>query len=59
MPGSATKQERTGRPTSERIGMFCRFGLVLESRPVAAVTWLKVVWMRPVSESTSSGSESR
>ena len=38
--------------------MFCRFGFVLESRPVAAVTWLKVVWMRPFS-STSVGSESR
>ena len=47
MPGSATKQPRIGRPRSERIGMFCRFGLVLESRPVAARTWLKVVWIRP------------
>ena len=27
--------------------MFCRFGLVLDSRPVAARTWLKVVWIRP------------
>ena len=26
--------------------MFCRFGLVLESRPVVVATWLKVVWMR-------------
>ena len=35
--------------------MFCRFGLVLESRPVAAVVWLKVVWMRPVAGSIRSG----
>ena len=48
MPGSATKQPRIGRPSSERIGMFCRLGLVDESRPVAARTWLKVVWIRPV-----------
>ena len=47
MPSSATKQLRTGRPISERIGMFCRFGLTLESRPVAAATWLNVVWIRP------------
>ena len=39
--------------------MFWRFGLVLESRPVVVATWLKVVWMRPVSASISSGSESR
>ena len=51
MPRSATKQPRTGRPISERIGMFCRFGLMLESRPVAVRTWLKVVWIRPVSGS--------
>ena len=35
------------RPSSVRIGMFCRLGSVLESRPVAAMVWLKVVWMRP------------
>ena len=28
--------------------MFCRFGLVLESRPVVGAAWLKVVWTRPV-----------
>ena len=28
--------------------MFCRFGLVLERRPVVVAAWLKVVWMRPV-----------
>ena len=38
--------------------MFCRFGFVLESRPVAAVTWLKVVCRREFS-STSVGNESR
>ena len=35
--------------------MFWRFGLVLDRRPVAAATWLKVVWMRPVSGSISVG----
>ena len=48
-----------GRPISERIGMFWRFGLVLESRPVVVATWLKVVWMRPVSGSIRPGSASR
>ena len=37
------------RPSSVRIGMFCRFGSVEESRPVAAMVWLNVVWMRPSS----------
>ena len=41
-------------PSSVRTGMFCRFGLVEESRPVAATAWLKRVWMRP-SAPTSSG----
>ena len=35
------------RPSSVRTGMFCRFGSVDDSRPVAAMVWLKVVWMRP------------
>jgi hypothetical protein len=39
--------------------MFCRFGLVLERRPVVVEAWWKVVWIRPVSESISSGSVSR
>ena len=56
---SATKQARIGRPISVRIGMFWRFGLVLESRPVAVAVWLKVVWTRPVSGSIRSGRESR
>ena len=58
-PRGATKQERIGRPTSVRIGMFCRFGLALESRPVAVAVWLKVVWSRPLSGWISSGSASR
>ena len=32
---------------------------MLERRPVAVAVWLKVVWMRPVSGSISSGSASR
>ena len=39
-PRGATKQERIGRPTSERIGMFWRFGFVLDNRPVVVATWL-------------------
>ena len=27
--------------------MFCRLGSVLDSRPVAAISWLNVVWIRP------------
>jgi hypothetical protein len=34
-PSSATKQARISRPCSVRIGMFWRFGSVLDSRPVA------------------------
>ena len=37
--------------------MFCRFGSVDERRPVAAIVWLNVVWMRPAS-SISGSSES-
>ena len=29
--------------------MFCRFGSVEDSRPVAAIIWLYVVWIRPSS----------
>ena len=32
-----------------RTGMFCRFGSLDDSRPVAATAWLYDVWMRPVS----------
>ena len=45
------------RPASVRIGMFCRFGSVEDSRPVAAIVWLKVVWIRP-SEPTAASSPS-
>ena len=31
------------------MGMFCRFGSVEDSRPVAATVWLNVVWIRPFS----------
>ena len=38
--------------------MFCTFGCVAESRPVAAPSWLKVGWMRPLRGFTSGGSAS-
>ena len=44
----ATKAERISRPSAVRIGMFCRFGSLELSRPVAATTWLNDVWTRPV-----------
>ena len=37
--------------------MFCRFGSVDDSRPVAAIVWLNVVWIRP-SEATEFSSPS-
>ena len=37
------------RPSSVRTGMFCRFGSVDDSRPVAATVCMNVVWMRPSS----------
>ena len=57
-PSSATKQARISRPRSVRMGMFWRLGFWLESRPVAAATWLKVVRSRPSSPS-SDGNASR
>ena len=36
------------RPSSVRIGMFCRLGSLLLNRPVAATAWLKHVCTRPV-----------
>src|SRR5690625_6787559 len=30
--------------------MFCRLGLFEDSRPVAAMFWWNVVWIRPVGE---------
>ena len=47
LPGSAMKQGRITRPVSVRIGMFCRFGLIEASRPVAAFVWRNVVCRRP------------
>ena len=44
-----TNADRIRRPSSVRIGMFCRFGSVEESRPVAAIVCMYVVWMRPSS----------
>ena len=49
---------RISRPISVRIGMFCRFGSLLDSRPVAATAWLNDVCTRPVSGLTSCGSAS-
>jgi len=43
------KQARISRPVSVRIGMFCRFGLMLLRRPVAAVVCSNVVCRRPSS----------
>src|SRR5918912_1214530 len=36
-PGSATKAERISRPSSVRIGIACRFGFEVESRPAVLV----------------------
>ena len=49
MPGAAINAARISRPTSVRMGMFCRFGSLLESRPVAATAWFRCVWTRPSS----------
>jgi hypothetical protein len=38
-PGGAMKAWRMRRPASVRTGMFCRFGLLDDSRPVAATAW--------------------
>ena len=46
------------RPSSVRIGMFCRFGLEDESRPVTAPVWLYEVCTRPVLGSTACGNAS-
>ena len=57
-PASATNAARISRPSGVRIGMFCRFGSLLLSRPVAATAWLNVVCTRPVAGLTSAGSAS-
>ncbi len=48
-PGGAMNALRISRPTSVRMGMFCRFGSDELSRPVAATVWLKLAWIRLVS----------
>ena len=53
------KAERISRPRSVRIGIDCRFGLVVDSRPVEATVWLIVVCRRPVSSEISAGSGPR
>ena len=45
---AATKAERISRPSSVRMGMFCRLGSLELRRPVAATTWLNEAWTRPV-----------
>src|SRR5437879_7511069 len=57
-PGGATKARRMASPRGVRTGMFCRFGSELDSRPVAAPAWLKLVWMRPVAGFTYPGKAS-
>ena len=42
--------ERISRPSSVRMGMFCRLGSLELSRPVAATTWLNDACTRPVSD---------
>ena len=39
---------RISLPSSPRMGMFCRLGSLLESRPVAVIVWLNDVWICPV-----------
>jgi hypothetical protein len=42
-----------------RIGIACRFGFVVESRPVDATVWLKVVCSRASVSESSDGSGPR
>ena len=58
-PSSATNAERISRPSSVRIGIAWRFGFEVDSRPVAATAWLKVVWSRPSCSEISEGSGTR
>ena len=41
------KNWRRRLPSFVRMGMFCRFGSLEESRPVRASVWLKVECIRP------------
>ena len=47
---AARKKRRISLPSSERTGMFCRFGSVEEMRPVRVSVWLSVEWIRPSGE---------
>ena len=40
IPGGARRRGGSRRPSSVRMGMFCRFGSELDSRPVAVTVWL-------------------
>ena len=53
-PGPGTKPWRISRPCAVRIGTFCRLGLSLDRRPVAATICLNVVWIRPSSATVGS-----
>ena len=48
MPGSAINAARISRPSSVRMGMFCRLGFTDDSRPVADPAMLNVVCSRSV-----------
>ena len=57
-PAAGMKAARMRRPSSPRMGMFCRLGSLELSRPVAAPVWLKMVCTRPVSGFTAARSAS-
>jgi hypothetical protein len=52
------KARRILRPSSVRIGMFCKFGSFDDRRPVEATASAKLVCTRPVSGLISSTSAS-
>ena len=58
MPSAGMNARRICWPRSVRDGMFCKFGSLELSRPVAATVWLNDVWTRPVCGFTSAGSAS-
>ena len=53
------KAARISRPSSVRMGMFCRLGFEEERRPVAAPVWLKVVCRRPVAGGSAAAARRR
>ena len=57
-PWGATNASRIRRPSAVRIGMFCRFGSVLDSRPVTATACAEAVCTRPVAGFTIPGNVS-